>query len=446
MEWLKVSRNKKTAIGFVVLWSILMMLLPERYALCWMFVMPLAVFYFCLRYSDILPVMTGIGMLLPFLKTRELFVVFNYDIYLLLSMYFGAIYFRSYEDIEKKNEPVLKHLRKKVEGLTGVRDTIRKSHTKMKVNLEKIRDMYLVSKEIVEHMDMYDMLEYFTMALLKKSDKIKQVVYFNKKGETGIDEDAMFCSEESSKPDWVEFLGGRSDLLRSKDVVKLGGSIFWPVYLEQNLGYFIFQVEVGKEQECVDEISPFFSQLTLALRRSDLYEEVERRSRKDGLTDLFLRRYFIERFDEEILRAKRYGNRFAVFMIDIDHFKNVNDTYGHPAGDFVLREISKIFTENIRKGDLIARYGGEEFIIYLPHCEIEESMNIAEKIRKGVRSHVFDYGGTKIELAVSIGITLYPADADYKEALISAADSALYMAKREGRDQSRMYKEFLETQ
>lgn len=166
-------------------------------------------------------------------------------------------------------------------------------------------------------------------------------------------------------------------------------------------------------------------------------EELARVSVTDPLTRLFNRRYFDSTISEEVARAKRTGIPLSILMVDIDHFKNVNDTYGHPFGDECLRCVAQVLQQYTqRAGDVAARYGGEEFILALPATEIQPAAIIAERIRCGIEAIVLEYQGETVRLSASIGVaSLVPGRDEGSEALIRFADAALYRAKRNGRNQ-----------
>jgi diguanylate cyclase (GGDEF)-like protein len=155
-------------------------------------------------------------------------------------------------------------------------------------------------------------------------------------------------------------------------------------------------------------------------------------STTDSLTGLENHRSLMQRLDEEETRCKRERRSFSVLVGDVDHFKQYNDAFGHPAGDEVLKDISDIMREAARPVDCVARYGGEEFVVLMPDTSAADALELAEHIRARVAAKKFM--GRKMTL--SIGVATFPEDADNAEALISVADEALYQAKREGRDRA----------
>lgn len=154
----------------------------------------------------------------------------------------------------------------------------------------------------------------------------------------------------------------------------------------------------------------------------------------DGLTKAYLRRYFLFRLEEEVKRVRRYGGGISVLMIDLDFFKKINDTYGHQAGDKVLKKFVEIVKGISRSTDLIARYGGEEFAILATETSRDGAIIYAERIRSSVENHEFEIGATKIKVTVSLGVASYPVDASKQNDLIAKADEMLYKAKEGGRN------------
>jgi len=167
-----------------------------------------------------------------------------------------------------------------------------------------------------------------------------------------------------------------------------------------------------------------------------LKEEFKTLATVDPLTELFNRRYFTDQADKEFIRAQRYKKSMALISIDIDHFKRINDNYGHPAGDKVLIAVSKQLQDSLRQSDVLARIGGEEFSILLPETSTEDALVFAERIREAQSQLRIsgDWQG-EIQLSVSIGVSSYQvSDAEF-DALFSRADKALYQAKNSGRNQ-----------
>ena len=163
------------------------------------------------------------------------------------------------------------------------------------------------------------------------------------------------------------------------------------------------------------------------------HEEIYRLTTVDGLTQIFNRRYFLEQLDREVSRAKRYRRELSLILFDIDHFKTINDTFGHLAGDYVLKQLATVVKGKIRREDILARYGGEEFAIILPEIDATNASSFAEKIRKLVEKAPFKFEDTKITVTVSVGVATC-ADPDDAPALIKRADDKLYEAKGAGRN------------
>ncbi|MGI9101117.1 MAG: diguanylate cyclase [Terriglobales bacterium] len=174
----------------------------------------------------------------------------------------------------------------------------------------------------------------------------------------------------------------------------------------------------------------------VALQNARYFEKTRQLAYVDGLTGLFNRRYFETRIAEEIERAQRYQGELSVIMIDIDHFKNLNDEFGHLLGDEALRQVAAIFSQNLRKVDIACRYGGEEFVILAPQTSGEHALAAAEKLRKVIES--WSFPGVPRPVTITAGIANYPANGKTRDELIRAADEALYAAKQAGRNRAKM--------
>jgi diguanylate cyclase (GGDEF)-like protein len=156
----------------------------------------------------------------------------------------------------------------------------------------------------------------------------------------------------------------------------------------------------------------------------------------DPLTHLGNHRFLHDSFSLEYKKQRSSGQPLSCLMMDLDHFKKVNDTYGHPFGDYVLQHFAKIIKDSIRQGDIATRYGGEEFLCILPNCDSGEALEVAERIRKGTQKYLFVQGSHRARVTVSLGCMT--SQKNFKKSyqhLIQQADKALYSAKRKGRDQ-----------
>ncbi len=175
--------------------------------------------------------------------------------------------------------------------------------------------------------------------------------------------------------------------------------------------------------------------LAMAHRALELAKErLEQSSRLDGLTGLFNRSHWESRLAEEFRRSRRSGAPLALVMFDLDHFKAINDTFGHPAGDDILRGVGDRLRMILRETDIAGRYGGEEFGVIATDCTAEGACVLAERIRSGIEAHAFEHDGREIQVTVSLGVAGSDCTADNHERLIARADEALYRSKREGRN------------
>lgn len=174
----------------------------------------------------------------------------------------------------------------------------------------------------------------------------------------------------------------------------------------------------------------------VAIQNAFLYSCVQDLAIRDSLTGLFVRRYFMKRFEEEIKRASRKSAPMSLLMLDIDHFKSYNDKFGHATGDLVLKYFAQVIKTSINEGDIAARYGGEEIAVLLTGAGVEEAKKISESIRKKIEDMPFVLRREKQNLTVSIGISNYPKDTASVEEMIRVADARLYKAKESGRNRT----------
>ncbi len=182
-------------------------------------------------------------------------------------------------------------------------------------------------------------------------------------------------------------------------------------------------------------IERLVDQLSLSLTNIDLRERLENMALRDGLTGLYNRRFLDEMLEHELAKLRRNGKRAALMLVDVDHFKRFNDTYGHQAGDEALRKVGAALLSAVRASDVVCRYGGEEFLVFLPECESEEAMTKAEALRLAVQAISLRVGAEAIPpISASFGLAIFPDVGDNRAELIQQADRALYRAKGAGRN------------
>lgn len=219
----------------------------------------------------------------------------------------------------------------------------------------------------------------------------------------------------------------------------LNDSLFLPMVAQERLLGFVLvsqKTDYSKFTNYdVSLLQNLVNHVSVSLNNALLYELAI----TDGLTGLFVQRYFMSRLAYEIQRVKRYNTVFSLLMIDIDFFKQVNDIYGHLAGNKVLKKLAKILVSNVRQTDIVCRYGGEEFVILLIECGKQWAEKIALRINEAVKNTVFEIDENKtINITVSIGVETYYPDATAEE-IIDHADKALYVAKTTGRNKVVVY-------
>ncbi len=228
----------------------------------------------------------------------------------------------------------------------------------------------------------------------------------------------------------------RQETLTRQHVISL---FYIPIsYEEKLLGLLVgFKCESEAEWNSDNEVflKSVADQVATGVVNARLYARVQRQATTDGLTGLMNHRTGQEKLAEQVRLAERYQRNIAVIMIDVDHFKAINDTYGHPAGDTVLKAVAKSIERDCRDVDFPVRYGGEEFLLVLPEINLEGAVTVAERIRKNLEQEVIDHENISISVTASMGVAIFPDDARSKQQLLDLADKALYASKRHGRNQ-----------
>lgn len=203
-----------------------------------------------------------------------------------------------------------------------------------------------------------------------------------------------------------------------------------------NLGALVAATGAKIADERTEQLVQLFSRsIGLAINNAIIHSKFQKLAAVDSLTGIYNRRFGMERLKEDFARASREQTSLSLAMVDIDHFKSVNDTYGHLVGDKAIKLIANIIRKTLREGDIVVRYGGEEFLMILHGASCSNAQNVCERIRHQVKDTFFKEGNQQIQLSISIGISAYPEQQVSDEvALIHMADQALYHAKETGRN------------
>ncbi len=244
----------------------------------------------------------------------------------------------------------------------------------------------------------------------------------------GRDPDNEICIDEetvSRKHSRIEKKGGKTTII---DLESTNCTYLNDIRLDPNVEYILAdgdRLKIGRT---------IFKYLSGNVIENLYYEEIHRMAIMDGLTNLFNKRYFLETLVKEAARARRYHRPLSLIMIDLDHFKQVNDTYGHLAGDHILKELGELLRSRIRREEIVVRYGGEELAILLPETAKDGAAEVADQMRQRIESHTFSFAGKKITITISAGVAeLIETNYDFN-GFVDVADERLYAAKKGGRN------------
>ncbi|KAF0221296.1 MAG: response regulator [Geobacteraceae bacterium] len=254
--------------------------------------------------------------------------------------------------------------------------------------------------------------------------------------------DLIFCDLEMPRMDGFKFVAmvRAREELKDIPVIMLTGREDRELKikgLEQGASDYVTKPFDAGELVARVKVQMKIKALQDELKRSN--ELLKELSNTDPLTRLYNRRYLMETLDREFQRAMRKNERLSLVLLDIDHFKDINDAYGHQEGDVVLTAVAEVAQSGLRRYDIAARYGGEEFILVLPETPLTEGMAVAERLRKEVQEMTFPFPMENLTVTISLGVATYPADRiDCVDSLIRQADEALYRAKQNGRNRVEM--------
>ncbi len=319
------------------------------------------------------------------------------------------------------------------------RSIIRQSNSHLNEKAFQISELYKITRDMSEVSNTKDVFNIF-------GKKITELFRFKRCRLILIDEDAGVLEIEKvlelkyPQPHVQQTDAETNDReilkqsLRTQNIsyIERSSTVLFPLIAENKL-FGTLAVE-GLPLNRSEDFSTLVNQFCLVMERIKLYEKIQKLAINDGLSGLFVRRYFLLRLDEEVKRSVRHNLRLAFLMIDIDHFKQCNDSFGHLTGDVVLKETARQIKACVREIDLVARFGGEEFSVLLPDTDKEGARNVAERIRSSIERQKIKAYDETMNVKVSIGVSAFPEDSTNAQSLIDKSDQALYRAKQEGRN------------
>ena len=345
-------------------------------------------------------------------------------------------------------------IEKKLQGFIGHRNNSDDPLNESKEIIDNLSSLYQFKKEI-ELDNTRDEIYARLSQVFQNKFKVKNFTFveidmLKHKMSVVVKEGNMFCCEKTMMENPELCRAART----KSDVVSMDFHSTCPYFEEKNKFYYCTNVSISKNihliinfvfdtKEELDElkeqitfIKSYINEAAPSLEVKLLMKALKESAFRDGLTGLYNRKFLEEHTKKLIPQARREDITIGVLMLDMDHFKAVNDEYGHDIGDKVLKELGRILDENVRESDLVIRYGGEEFIVLLVGVNSEEdTIAVANKIGQKVRENEIDvYAGAKLKKTVSIGLSMFPQDSTNFNAVIKNADIALYEAKSTGRD------------
>ena len=368
------------------------------------------------------------SFLLYFSIDKEIFIVFVIIITFLWMAIF-EMYNKKTKEFSFKFADVIRNLILQKDNLQEKMSYFNRQYLRYQAQFDRYTYLFGLAQEINENVELDKILKEFYVKIVSYlgENRIFYIflVTYKKK-------DIINIIEYPKYKDIKDFV--KKYLTEKENIMVLENSnlLFYEIYSDRY--NYMLVIECAKDEFLISELNFFVSETKLGFVRAILFGEVEELSRIDGLTQLYLRRYFINRLNDELLRAARYNTEFSLIMIDIDFFKKINDTYGHLAGDFILKQVAKVTKDVVGEKGLCARWGGEEFLVFIPYQSLESAKNLAEELRQRIETINFHYDDKIIKLTISCGISSFPQEGQQLQVLIETADKKLYKAKRSGRN------------
>lgn len=350
------------------------------------------------------------------------------------------------------------HMRSRFEEVkNSYEELMHKDKQQIESNLERekrlhqVLSLYEISKDMSTCLTFEDIFTIFS-ATLKKSFRFRlcrlvflkesrdiEAVYQIELGRrvskvmlNDFDKELVTIALETRKTISISTQEELQSLRRLSIIKNFETLISIPLVAEGRIAALIYIENIPKMH--FENFTILTGQLAIQFQKVILYKKVQEISITDSLTGISIRRHFLERFTEEIRRSMRHKSNLSLLMLDLDHFKESNDRFGHLVGDVILKEVADILRSNLREIDIIGRYGGEEFAIVLAGIGRNGAFQVAGRIRENIENMVFKAYDEVVSTTVSIGVSVFPDDGVDVESLIESADRALYNAKESGRN------------
>jgi len=345
--------------------------------------------------------------------------------------------YRSFYDLDKRSENEKLHLQKTVHDISSLYQAPKKMISS--ITLEELIDC--MKKSIVGYFAFTE-CKLIIFSFKEEKPLIDRIYNISedkddKDSLSGYEEALCSLMKDKNSPLIVD----KASNMPAPDELRLPDSIETFIAIPLIAGNRfngVFAIE-GAQLDDMVRFLILGHQFAIVLERIRLYALVQKLAITDGLTNVFVRRYFLERLNEEMKRAGYLATNLSFLMLDIDHFKKCNDKFGHLVGDVALKRIADILKSNLRDIDIMGRYGGEEFSIMLPETTKEGAFVVGERLRKAVEKADIDAYDENIRLTISMGIATFPDDTNELSQLIDRADQMLYKAKEAGRNMVKVY-------
>ncbi|OVE78180.1 hypothetical protein BVX98_01205 [bacterium F11] len=326
-----------------------------------------------------------------------------------------------------------------VEDLSPEHAALKQEVARSEKDEDRSLQIYAAAKNLAEALSWKDMAPRLTAAIQKIFGGYEFLLFAFE----GTDERTLLHRRGSWSEEFPlkDMIPDSARFFRPPQTSEVVPILVVPIFTGEGEGYRMNGLLILKspggnrtEEEILAAGHEFGEELGMALDKALLFAQMEKQSRTDGLTGVLRRQVFMDRLEEEFKRASVFHTPFSLMMVDIDHFKAVNDAHGHGAGDEVLRKLGDILKSSVYETDIVGRYGGEEFILLMPKAQRDGVLRKAEAIRQRIQRESILFGFTQIKITVSIGVAHFPTSARSSPDLIGCADRMLYQAKETGRN------------